>query len=142
MGDEQAIGDGSQRPAHRRWIGFLVSGGLAATVDMLLLEAGVRLLGLSPYAARLVSIALAMVVGWLAHRRLTFAVVRRPSVSEFLAYVTAAATSVSLNYVLFALVLYVKPEVHRLWAFFAATFVSMFFSYFAMRYGVFRRTAK
>ncbi len=52
--------------------GFVLSGGTAFVVD-----AGITLLlahlGLNRFAARILGIAVAMVVAWLMHRRVTFA---------------------------------------------------------------------
>ena len=128
------------RRGHRRWAGFVVSGSLAFLVDSAILEAGVRLLGLPPIAVRPFGILAAMVVGWLAHRRLTFDVAEPPSLAEFMRYAGAAFTSAFMNYALFALALYMKPTILPLVALILSSAVAMIFAYLAMRYAVFRET--
>ncbi len=122
----------------RHWGGFLVSGLLAFAVDAVVLETGVRLFDLNPLLARLLAIALAMVAGWLAHRRLTFAVTAPPSLQEFLRYVAAGWGAAAVNYLVFAGLLVAVPALPRLGCLVAASGISMVFSYLAMRYAVFR----
>src|SRR5487761_2789231 len=82
----------------RQGLGFLVSGLIALGVDMGVTSALTRLAGLSPYLARPAGIALAMVAGWLCHRRLTFDVQAPPSLAEFLRYAAVAWGVAALNY--------------------------------------------
>lgn len=122
----------------RHWGGFLVSGGIAFLIDWAVLEACVGLLRWSPFTARIVAIAAAMVAGWLAHRTLTFAVAERPSLGEFLKYAGVAWMAAGLNYLIFASALLLVPDVPRLAALVAGSLGAMVFSYLAMRYAVFR----
>lgn len=127
----------------RHWGGFLASGGLAFAADAGVLAVLTRLAGLDPYSARILAIAAAMVVGWLAHRRLTFDVATRPSVREFLHYAALQWTSVALNFVLYSGILYTGilaglPRLGPLLALFIASVAAMIVSYFGMRFGVFR----
>ena len=124
----------------RHWLGFLVSGVLAFAVDGLAMEIAVRLLGMPPLGARLVSIMVAMVVAWTAHRNLTFALTVKPSFREFGRYFVAASTTAAINYTLFALQIVIRPDMPRLAALFSASIVATIFSYLSMRYGVFRRS--
>ena len=129
----------SRQSRVRHLSGFLVSGLLALSVDATMLEIGVRLLGMDPLVARLGAISLAMVVGWLAHRTLTFAVESFPTLTEFLRYVAAGWAGAAVNYAVFAGALLIFPGLPRLVALVMASSVAMIFSYIAMRYGVFRR---
>ncbi len=129
-----------QLPAlHRHGLGFLASGLLAFTVDGAVLEIGVRYFGASPLIARLVAIAVAIVVAWLAHRRWTFAIRSKPTVHEFVHYAITAWMTAFINYCLFALQLVLIPNMQRMVALCLATGVSMIFSYIAMRCSVFKR---
>jgi putative flippase GtrA len=123
----------------RHWGGFLASGAIAFLVDGSVMELAVRLLGLAPQVARLGSVGCAMVVAWLCHRTLTFALPTRPSLDEFLRYVTAASTTALINYVVFVALLFVWPALMPLAALVIASCVATFFAYVSMRYGVFRR---
>ena len=127
------------RPAHRHWGGFLVSGLLAFTTDALVLEATVRYFGATPMLARLVAITCAMVIGWLAHRRWTFFIPSPPTLREFLRYALAGWIAALMNYTLFALQLLFLPDLPRLVALVIASAFSMIFSYLAMRYAIFAR---
>jgi len=127
-------------PPHplRQGVGFLVSGGVAFAIDALVLELLMRGLGVSAIFARVVSIALAMVVAWLMHRRLTFAVAAPPSVAEFLRYAGVAWTAAAINYAVFVLIVLVWPGVAPLAALVASSLVAMVFAYLGMRFAAFR----
>lgn len=127
-------------PAARHWSGFLASGAIAFVVDGGVMEFAVRVLGWSPLLGRLAGIASAMVAAWLAHRTLTFALTSLPTISEFVRYVAAAATTAVINYVVFAALLFAWPTMPRLVALALASFVATIFAYASMRYAVFRRS--
>lgn len=129
-------------PAHgvaRHLGGFATSGAIAFTVDATVLTVLTRGLGVDPFAARLVAISIAMVAGWLSHRRLTFDVKVPASFGEFLSYAAVAWTSAALNYAVYAMVLLLRPGTDPLAALVAASLVAMTFSYLGMRFGVFRK---
>ncbi|MFM9942598.1 MAG: GtrA family protein [Hyphomicrobiaceae bacterium] len=128
--------------AARHWGGFLISGLLAFSVDAIVLEAGVRLMGLNPLLARLIAISLAMVVGWLAHRRLTFAVEVPASIPELARYVAAGWSAAAVNYLVFAGLLLAVPHLPRLACLVVASGIAMVFAYVAMRYAVFKASGK
>ena len=127
------------RGVGRHWGGFLASGLLAFAADAIVLEVGVRLLALDPLIARGGAISTAMVVGWLAHRRMTFAVVESPTLAEFGKYVAAAWIAAVMNWLVFALVLHLQPDWSRLLALVVSSGAAMIISYVLMRYAVFRR---
>jgi putative flippase GtrA len=80
---------------------FAVVGGLA-----FLLDAGVLWLtlqaGASPYAGRVVSIAVSIVFTWWLNRRLTFATSAPPSWREFGAYGLQSLFGAAVNYAVYA----------------------------------------
>ena len=122
--------------------GFVGSGAAAFAVDAAILAIGTRLLGVDPLLARLCGIQISMVVGWLCHRRLTFAVAASPTVREFGRYVGAAWFASLINYAVFAAIIAWYPAAWPQIALVAATSVSMTVSWLAMRYGVFRPTQR
>ena len=71
----------AERHPLRHGLGFLASGAAAFIVDAAVLALLTSVGGVHPIAARLVAISLAMVTGWLMHRRLTFAVRVPPNVA-------------------------------------------------------------
>ncbi len=82
------------------WVGavarFGIVGGLAAGLDYTTL----RLLiwqGMSPYYARIVSVAVTVVFTWALNRTLTFKVATPPSWREFGHYVAVAIGGIILN---------------------------------------------
>lgn len=127
--------------AIRHWGGFGVSGALAFCTDAAVLELLTRMLSVPPLLARLAAVACAMIVGWQAHRRLTFAVRSKPTVSEFLAYAAVASTSAAINYVVFALILLIRPQTEPFMALVSASLVAMIIAYLGMRLGVFSQSA-
>ena len=138
------MSDNSGQPAPgrqhvvRHGLGFLVSGGLAFSTDALVLTLLTALFAIHPIPARLVAISVAMVVGWLSHRTLTFAVSAPPSRAEFLRYAGVQWTAAALNYGLFVLIILARPETLPFLAMVASSLVAMVFSYLGMRYGAFR----
>ncbi len=126
-------------PRLRHWIGFFGSGSLAFAVDYGVLQALMFATPIGVLAARVISISVAMVVGWLCHRTFTFAVAERPSVAEFVRYFGVAWTAAALNYAVFALVMLLRPVTDTLVAIVLAGAVAMVASYLGMRFGAFNR---
>ena len=121
-------------------LGFLFSGGLAFCVDAAMLQLLMALFDLDPIVARIGSISVAMIAGWLSHRRFTFRVSAPPSLAEFLRYAAVAWFSAAVNYAVFVAVLIVWPETMPIVALVIAAGVAMFVSYVGMRFAAFRRT--
>ena len=119
-------------------LGFLFSGRLAFFVDAAVLTV-LTGLGLHPIAVRVFAISLAMVVGWLAHRRFTFRLPTRPSLQEFLRYAAVQWTVAAINYGLFVAIILLWPSIAPLYALFASSLVAMVFAYFGMRFAAFRK---
>ena len=144
MSGSEGTGAPRAEPASglRHWLGFLASGLIDLAVDATVLEIGVRLFALDPLVARLGAISTAMVAGWLAHRRLTFAITSPATLSGLARYVAAAWVAAAVNYGAFAAMLLIWPAIPRLAALAFSSAVAMFFSYLAMRYAVFRLSRK
>lgn len=123
----------------RHGAGFLVSGTLAFVTDGAVLWVLTRFLRVDPFSARLLAIALAMVVGFFAHRRLTFRVREAPTLAQFGRFVGVAATSSVINYAIYAGILIARPRLEPLIALVIASAVAMAASYLGLRFGVFRK---
>lgn len=119
--------------------GFLASGILATGTDATVLLAMTRGVGLGPFTGRLVAIACAIVVGYFAHRRLTFASRDPASFAQFGKFVSVAASASATNYVLYAAILLIWPATEPLVAMIAPTLAGMVISYVGLRSAVFRR---
>jgi putative flippase GtrA len=127
------------RSLARHGAGFLVSGLIAFAVDAGITSLLTRGFGASAFEARLVAIAIAMVVAWACHRTLTFAVATPPTLAEFARYAGVASTAAAINFAVYAAALLAVPALAPEIALFLATLVAMGFSYAGMRFGVFRR---
>jgi putative flippase GtrA len=121
----------------RHWGGFLLSGGTAFVVDAGLTTLLVHF-GVDRFLARILAIACAMVVAWLMHRRVTFAMESDRSWSEFARYVGVALSANILNFAVYSVLLLVFPALHVIVAIVIATAVATVFSYLGFRLGVFR----
>ena len=128
---------GGQHPL-QHGLAFLLSGSLAFVIDASVLKGLTVFVGMHPIAARVIAISLAMVVGWLAHRRFTFRLTTPPSVAEFLRYVAVGWTVAALNYAIFVAIILVWPALEPLIAVFISSLVAMVFAYFGMRFAAFR----
>lgn len=122
----------------RHWGGFLLSGGTAFLVDAGITLALASFTPLGRGVARLIGILVAMVVAWLMHRHITFAVRRPPSVSEFLRFAAVAWVANALNYLVYLGILFALPATPTLAAIVVATLIAAVFSYLGFRLGVFR----
>jgi putative flippase GtrA len=125
----------------RHWGGFLLSGGTAFVVDAGLTTLLVHAAGIDRFLARIVAIAAAMVVAWLMHRRVTFAMQADRSWSEFARYITVALSANALNFAVYSVLLLAFPTRQVIVAVVVATAVATVFSYLGFRLGVFREPA-
>lgn len=129
-----------EKPSRRRHLaGFVLSGLLAFAIDALVLVVLTRWAGVSPFLARVPSILLSMVAGWLSNRRLTFHVTTRPHLAEFLRYATASGFGVAVNYAAFSAVLIVHPATPPVAALVLASGVAAGVSYAGYRWFAFAR---
>jgi putative flippase GtrA len=121
----------------RHWGGFIVSGGTAFLVDTAITWL-LSHLWLDRFTARIVGIACAMVVAWLMHRRVTFAMQAAGTVAEFLRFISVALSANAVNFAAYSVVLLAFPGVHVVVAIIAATALATVLSYIGFRLGVFR----
>ena len=129
---------GVDHRSFRHWGGFILSGGTAFLVDAGLTTALIRFAHLDAFSARLLGIAVALVVAWLMHRRITFNVAAAPSWKEFRRFAAVAWSANALNYSVYALILLYRPATLPFAALVVATAIAMVFSYLGFRLGVFR----
>jgi putative flippase GtrA len=130
---------GTERHPLRHGLGFLTSGAAAFTVDAAVLGLLTSVAGVHPIVARLAAISLAMVTGWLMHRRLTFAVPVPPTVPEFLRYAGVAWMAAAVNYGAFVLIVLERPSFEPLVALVLSSIVAAIFAYLGMRFAAFRQ---
>jgi putative flippase GtrA len=123
-------------------LGFLLSGSIAFLVDAAILTALTSLAGLHPVVARVFAISIAMVAGWLSHRRFTFRLAISPSVPEFLRYAAVGWVAAALNYAVFVAIVLVWPGIVPVYALVVSSLITMTFSYLVMRFAVFRDPSK
>jgi putative flippase GtrA len=123
----------------RHVLGFLASGVLAFLTDIGIAKAAHVYLGWSWPISRLLAICGAMLVAWLAHRTLTFAVAERPTLAEFIRYAGLAWSTAALNYGIFLGVLWFAPNLDGTIAIAISSLAAMTYSYVGMRFGVFTR---
>lgn len=119
--------------------GFLTSGTLAFLTDAGILFGLTRVVGLDPFSARIIAIACAMIVGYFAHRRLTFRRSEPASIGEFLKFAGVAAAATSINYSCYAAMMIFRSGTDPLAALAVASLIAMMISYAGLRFGVFKR---
>lgn len=138
MGDKAA----SSLTNPRHVIAFGVCGLLATATDILIYEFIHQVMQQIPVVARLLSVAMAMTVGWLAHRRFTFQIRTAPKLREFLSYVGVAWIAIGVNYLIFLAIIFVYPALPDSLAIVLSSAVAMVVSYVGMRFGVFGKTVR
>lgn len=116
---------------------FLVVGTLAFALD-----AGLLWLlnhhGMPPWLARGLSLSVAVVVAWLANRRVTFGLTSLPHWREFWRYLSLAGSVAVLNYALYLGVLATGIVTHPVLATALSTVACMAVSFVGMQIFVFR----
>ena len=80
---------------------FGLVGGLAFGLDAAVLALTIHL-GASPYAGRVLSVAVAIVFTWWLNRRLTFRTAAAPTWREFRGYVLQSLLGAGVNYAVYA----------------------------------------
>ncbi len=130
---------GPDRRSFRHWGGFVLSGGTAFLIDAGITTFLIHVARLDPFSARLIAISIAMVVAWLMHRTITFAVKAPPSLREFMKFAAVAWSANALNYAIYVVILLVWPATWPLAALVASTGVATVASYLGFRLGVFRK---
>jgi putative flippase GtrA len=128
---------GAQHPL-RHGLAFVLSGTLAFVVDAGILQVLTAGFGLHPILARIVSLLLAQVTGWLSHRRFTFRLTTPPTFAELLRYLGVQSTVALINYGIFVLILVLWPTTDPLLALAVSCGIGMFFSYCGIRFAAFR----
>lgn len=111
-------------------IGFAITGGLGFVVDAGVLWLMIRA-GLSPYAGRVVSLAVGIVFTWWLHRRLTFRTAAAPSWREFGAFLIQSLAGIVVNYAIYSALLSVGSPI--LAALVVGTGVAAVFNFFRYR---------
>jgi putative flippase GtrA len=130
---------GPQTSGLAHWAGFVGSGVLSFVIDSGVLKLLTVGFGFPVLPSRIASIFTAMVIGWLAHRTFTFRVKERPSWGEFGRFLGVAWSTAALNYVLFAAILWVRPQLDPVIAIFLSGLVAMVWSYVGLRFAAFRK---
>jgi putative flippase GtrA len=123
----------------RHWLGFGVSGSIAFLTDATILKVLQLGFGMPVSLARVISISIATVAGWLAHRRFTFNMQTPPTAAEFMRYAGVAWVASTFNYAVFVAILWLQPALEPLIALFAASIAAMAVAYLGMRFAAFRR---
>ena len=129
--------DTPERSRFAQLAGFLVSGSLAFLVDVVVTKALSGFAGLPWSVSRILAIAVAMIVAWACHRRLTFAVRTAPTLDEFIRYAGVGWSAAALNYLVFLAFIWLLPNWDKAVAIGVASLVAMAYSYLGMRFGVF-----
>ena len=128
-----------RHPKLMRLFMFGLVGRSAFAVDVGILWGGVHIFEFNALFARIMSIGVALLVGWWGHRSLTFAAQVPPSWREFGGYVWLSAWVVALNYAVFAGCVW--TGMGPILAVGLASGVSMVANFCGMRWGLFKAVA-
>lgn len=112
-----------------RFLRFAIVGGIGFLIDAGLLALLYYGAGLDPFTSRLFSICASAFTTWRLNRSLTFGPSDRSQASEGLAYALVAAATAGFNYLVYATLLLLLPELPPIAAAILATLAAMFFSY-------------
>ena len=124
----------------RHYGGFIVAGGTAFVTDVTVFHALHDLTATGLLLSRFLSISVAMVVSFLINRAVTFKVPGPPRLAEFLRFAAVGWISSGINFVVFAVILFARPQTFPTIAIVIATAIAMITSYLGMRLAVFHKT--
>jgi len=120
---------------------FLFAGGTAFLVNTIILYVLSNVLGVHAYIGQIVGLWGSITASWWINRTKTFKTATPPSWAEYRAYCASMLVASLTNYVCYIAVLAIYPvlEENPVIALFPATAISMFVSYFGMKYFVFKK---
>ena len=119
---------------------FILAGGSAFIVNVIVLFILSEQLAISPLIAQLIGIWASITTSWLINRSKTFPTHQKPSVREYSTYCVSMLFSSFVNYICFVIILSFGGifNDHPTLALVPATLISMNVSYFCMKYFVFK----
>jgi putative flippase GtrA len=112
-----------------RFIKFALTGGIGFLADAGALAVLIHLVRLDPFTARLIAIALALILTWLINRNFTFAKSQHSLRSEALRYGGVGIAGSILNYLIYSAILIGAPQTGALIALCLASAAVMVLSY-------------
>ena len=99
---------------HREFLHFAIGGTLGFIVDASLLQLMVKLGGADPFAARVISVLVAIVCTWQYNRHITFVARRSPRwLAEFGRYLLGNGAGLCVNYLAYVLLLVWLPSLRE-----------------------------
>lgn len=99
--------------ALKRFLRYCLVGGVGFCTDAGILQAGIKLLGFGPIAARVPSFMVAVLVTWYLNRNFTF---RKPEKSfreSFPAYISANIVGLAINFGVYTGGVMLSPFMHQ-----------------------------
>ncbi len=119
---------------------FAFVGGLGFLIDACITLALIGR-GIDPFTARIVAIALAMMVNWRLHRAVTFGASDTSQATEGIRYFTVALLAAGLNYAIYVALLLFVPFITPLMAIIIAIGTVTALTFLGYRNLVFRNIA-
>lgn len=129
----------------KKFLLFCLVGSLAFILDGLTCQLLIKFVGLAPSNARAISIFLAMNFSWLINRSLTFNIIYKKKISEWIAFITIISFGNAINYFMFLYSIKILGESHfYIWLslmtgslsglFFNFTFTKFLYKFFLKTY--------
>jgi putative flippase GtrA len=123
----------------KRLFWFLIAGGGGFLIDAGITHLLVTVFHVSPFAARIPAIVMAMGFTWLINRSRTFGPSRHSLAVEGFRYWAVGITSALLNYAVYSALIYQLPMLQPVAAIVFASAAAMAYSFFGYSRFVFRR---
>lgn len=122
----------------RKFAAFAVTGGLGFAADFAVLALATAYLGMNPYIARVLSVAVAMMLTWFLNRNYSFGASSAPVVVEGLRYGSVGLTASVVNFLIYGTLIALVPAMPPLLALVFASAAAMAFSWLGYSRFVFR----
>ena len=128
------------RGTSKKFIKFLIIGGIAFFIDAGVLQGLVNFLNVDPYSARFISFTYAVIFTWLMNRKYTFSIIFSPSLQEFIKYLATQSIGLAINFTIYSLcILSINLAAdYPILALIPATGLALIFNFLSMKKIVFK----
>lgn len=129
---------GATHATGSQFLRFCCIGALGFTVDALVLLLLIHSLGMSPFAARVLSILVALTVTWVLHRSWTFRTANANRMAEWLRFAVVNGFGGGLNYLVYAAILVALPGTSPLVALVGGSAAALVANFLGSKFWAFR----
>lgn len=125
----------------KHYSAFLIAGGCAFIINLIILLLLITVLDLNPYLGQFFGLWGSITSSWWINRTWTFPSIVSPTIKEYVTYCTSMLVSSLVNYICYVLALQIHETfiTYPILALFPATLISMVVSYVGMKFFIYKK---